>query len=80
VSLKPDLGDVLIYARSKDGRAEGKLGEFFQIADMEFNSRDSAMTTATQVARKRQVAIWIVTAGAEPELVRSYRAPAPRST
>jgi hypothetical protein len=69
----PESDDVLIYARSKDGRAEGKPGEFFQIADMVFTSRDAAMSTANQVARKRQVSIWMIAPGGASELVRTYR-------
>ena len=71
------LDDVLIYVRSTKGRAEGKIGDVFQIADMVFNSRDAAMATATNVARKRQVSIWMVVPGGTPELVRTYRSPAP---
>ncbi len=69
------LDDVLIYVRSSKGRAEGKPGEIFQIADMVFNSRDAAMATATNVARKRQVSIWMVVPGGPSELVRTYRTP-----
>jgi hypothetical protein len=42
---------------------------------MVFTSRDAAMSTANQVARKRQVSIWMIAAGGGSELVRTYRNP-----
>lgn len=70
----PDLDDVLIYARSTAGRAEGKHGDFFQIGAMVFNSRDAAMSAAEDAARKRRVSIWMIEPGRPAQMLRTYRA------
>ena len=74
MSSAPELDDVLIYSRSKAGRAEGKHGDFFQIGAMVFNSRDAAMSAAEDAARKRRVSIWMIEPGAAAQLLRTYRA------